>query len=176
MNININNVGLDIEEIMKANGLTKEIVNKRVVWEKIKNIDEMVIEKATLIPAMEQILNEYNNNTHTAYVMDCALCKLFKRVIDGGEDMDTISCTKCPMNVFEGIETSHLCLNRICEPLSCPIDFEEDAKKLTAVKEFYILAIAKVKEMSEEEIQLPFKFLIDIDNEIADKYNIIKGI
>ena len=163
--MNINNIGLNIEDIM----------NKRVMWTKINSIDEVVIDKATLLPAMQQILREYQEKTHTAWVFDCALCKLFKKVVSEPKNIDIISCTKCPMTVFKGIEPNHLCLNRRCEPISCPVNTEEEIIKLKAVKKFYSLAIAKVKEMSNKELNADnvFNFLIDIDNEVAEKYQII---
>jgi hypothetical protein len=147
------------------------INNKKVVWEKIDNTNEIVINKDTLLPAMQQILKEYKTKTHTAWVADCTLCQLFKRVIDMN-----IECTKCPMTVFKGVEPNHLCLNRRCAPVSCPVNTEEELIKLKAVKEFYSLAIAKVKEMSNKELNADnaFNFLIDIDNELGDKYKLVK--
>jgi hypothetical protein len=67
------------------------------------------------------------------------------------------------------------CTCRRCIPIDCQrLKQPKYKNKLKAVVKFYQLAISKVEILTENELnQLQsFAFLIDIDNEIADKYKL----
>ena len=68
------------------------------------------------------------------------------------------------------------CMFRRCRPIDSNPNEDKYRKKerLQAVQEFYERMIEKVQSMSTEELQEKhaFKFLVDLDNEIADKYKL----
>lgn len=127
--------------------------------------------KSELLEAMEAVLAQYKNNTHECN-LTCSLCKLYFTLKN--------SCPNCPMTVFKSYKGSLPCLYRKCEPIHCsPVNqnlSELKKTKLLAVMEFYEKAIERIKLMTYEEVNKAnaFKFLIDIDNEVAQKYQINK--
>jgi hypothetical protein len=128
--------------------------------------------KSEIFEAMEAVLADYKNNTHKCD-LTCPLCKhYFVLTLKG--------CPNCPMAVFRSSKGSLPCLYRKCEPITCsPVNqnlSELKKTKLKAVMEFYEKAIEIVKTMTYKEINKrnAFKFLIDIDNEVAEKHQITK--
>jgi len=128
------------------------------------------IKKGELLKAMQRVLAEYQNNRHYCD-LTCPLCEVYYTHTKG--------CNQCIMKVFYSNKGSLPCLYRKCEPIHCsPINqnlSEQKKIKLQAVMEFYKKAITKVKAMTSKEINKrnAFKFLIEIDNKIAEKYHII---
>ncbi len=115
---------------------------------------------------METVLSEYKEGTHYAAIHCCSLCDLYYKM--------NCNCGVCPMTVFSG-KDKFPCMRRRCIPLDCGWRKEYKYKvKLKAVVEFYQQAIAKVKILTEEELNQSqsFAFLIGIDNEIADKHEL----
>ena len=129
--------------------------------------------KVRVLKAMRTILQEYKAKTHTTKLNECGLCKMFYQdVIDLFPQ-----CTSCPMNVFEGKLSPYPCKHRKCEPIDC---FWESyflgTKKIPAVIEFYEEAIKVVKTLTSRQMNKKdaFKFLINIDNNVAKKYKLCK--
>ncbi len=127
--------------------------------------------KTDLLAAMKNVLQEYRERQHTLKKSDCALCKLYYNV----KDFET--CEPCPMNIFPSDFLEHNlvgCLDRKCRPVNCR-EIDYDSPKLKAVIEFYEQAILKVEDMKERIMNKKdaFKFLIDIDKEIAIKHGFI---
>jgi|ERR1035437_6364276 hypothetical protein len=131
------------------------------------------IKKGELVKAMQQILLEYKNTSHTTRLNECGLCKLFYI-----EDINDIfhECASCPMNIFTGKQI-YPCKSRKCEPIDCKWEsYYLGTKKLPAVIEFYEEAIKVIKTMTSRQMNKAnaFKFLIDIDNNVAKKYKLCK--
>jgi hypothetical protein len=129
------------------------------------------IKKTKLLKAMQTILQEYKEKRHEACVAKCKLCVLYYTNYHQLPD-NTHSCYKCPMIAFK-VDDDLACLHRRCEPVNCNFKITT-LKKLRAVIKFYEKAIEKVELMTKEQLneENAFKFLIDIDNEIADNYKI----
>jgi hypothetical protein len=123
--------------------------------------------KAELLTAMKTILQEYEKRTHETTCTSCELCKLYQKNYRSYH-----TCCKCPMYIFRNFG-EFPCSGRRCKPLSVYCQNKMPVR-LKAVIEFYEKAIEKVKSMTEEELSKKnvFKFLLDIDNEIADKYEL----
>lgn len=121
--------------------------------------------KTRLLPIMQKILAEYRENKHRC-TMNCPLCSEY---IDGWTD-----CSECPMHVFSPEETNLNCLKRRCIPVDCEDKVYKGHIKLQAVQEFYEKAIEVVETLSYDELNKAnaFRFLLDIDNEVADKYGL----
>ena len=135
---------------------------------------KILIKKRELLKAMKQILSEYKETKHTTKLNECGLCKMFY------QDVNDLfpQCTSCPMNVFEREQLSpYPCKHRKCEPIDC---FWESyflgTKKIPAVIEFYEEAIKVVKTLTSRQMNKKdaFKFLINIDNNVAKKYKLCK--
>ncbi len=133
------------------------------------------MKKTVLLEAMQTILQEYKDKTHWVSNERCSLCKLF---YNDNEMNDKKECGKCPMTTFK-ININYGCMLRKCHPydfrcykIEC--NFIIDEPQYQAVMEFYIIAIQKIRLMTYKKINKAnaFKFLIDIDNEIADKYGL----
>jgi len=129
------------------------------------------IKKRELLKAMKQILLEYKNTSHTTRLNECGLCKMFY------QDADDLfpQCTACPMNVFEGKLSPYPCKHRKCEPIDCKWEsYYLGTKKIPAVIEFYEEVIKVVKTMTSRQMNKAnaFKFLINIDINIAKKYKL----
>jgi hypothetical protein len=127
------------------------------------------IKKSELLPAMKKILQEYKNVSHKKRVTSCKLCKLYY-VCYG-------NCSICPMTVFNITGYSQFyCTNRQCRPVDCEIFYHKGITypEIERVIKFYKKAIERVESMTEEQLnkENAFKFLIDIDKEVAEKYSI----
>ena len=70
------------------------------------------------------------------------------------------------------LNTFYPCTKRKCKPFSCGHN-PKNSIKYSKVIEFYEKAIEKVKSMTSKQLNKKdaFKFLIEIDNEVADKYS-----
>jgi hypothetical protein len=126
------------------------------------------MDKTELLQAMKKILKEYKKLTHSTTLSECSLCQLYYvRLSSNG-------CASCPMNVFFVDQHSLSCLNRRCAPINCDYSTSINDIKIKAVIEFYVKAIAKVAFMKNKELNEKdaFKFLINIDNKAADKYEL----
>jgi hypothetical protein len=66
------------------------------------------------------------------------------------------------------------CMNRRCEPVDCSRSFEDD--RWHAVIEFYENAIEQINSKTNDELkgELAFEFLIEIDERVANHYNLPK--
>jgi rubredoxin len=135
----------------------------------------MKTKKSDLLEAMQTVLQEYKDKTHWVSCYKCSLCILF---YDDMKNEDK-ECGKCPMTTFK-ISFNFGCVQRKCHPYDFRSYNSEknniiDYQRYQAVMEFYEKVIEKVKLMTYKEINKAgsFKFLIDIDNEIAEKYQII---
>jgi hypothetical protein len=128
--------------------------------------------KDELLETMTTTLKEYEERTHTTTLTSCQLCVLYHQ---------TQSCSSCPMYVFFDSQ-GHIypCMNRKCRPVACISDWHASVKsndiRLKAVIQFYKLAIKHVKTLTDDDFKgsNPFNFLVDIDNEIADKLTLPK--
>ncbi len=129
------------------------------------------IKKRELLKAMEQILREYKNTSHTTRLTECGLCKLYyMEVVVRAEQ-----CKLCPMSVFGRAWSQYPCKNRKCEPVDCTWEISYlGTKKLPVVIEFYEEAISVVKTMTSRQMNKKdaFKFLLNIDNWIAIKHKL----
>src|ERR1035437_2496053 len=126
------------------------------------------MDKTELLQAMKKILKEYKNVKHSTTLSECSLCQLYYvRLSFNG-------CRSCPMNIFFEDDNVFPCLNRRCAPVNCDYSTSINNIKIKAVIEFYKKAIAKVAFMKNKELNEKdaFKFLIDIDNKAADKYEL----
>jgi hypothetical protein len=126
--------------------------------------------KPEVLQAFRQILQEYKDKTHNSKISDCSLCRIY----DGYH-----LCTGCPMLVFENKMCVHTnCMMRRCRPVNC-YDSREIAnpEMLAAVVEFYELAVERLKGMKQEELDRlgAFGFLVDLDNEVADRHGLKMG-
>lgn len=122
--------------------------------------------KTALLLAMQKVLADYRENKHRC-TMDCPICKLY--------NASWLDCHECPMCIFNPKDDYNLaCLKRRCIPVDCEDRVHNKQIKLPAVIEFYEKAIAKVETMTYAELNKAkaFQFLIDIDNEVADKYSL----
>jgi hypothetical protein len=124
------------------------------------------IKKTELLKEMRTVLKEYKNKTHVVLTNSCALCLLYY-------DRHTIfsTCSICPMYIFDKNDID--CMLRKCAPVYC-YPHMKMPKRLSAVIEFYEESIKVIKSMTEEQLNVKdaFKFLIDIDNEVAKKYKL----
>ena len=140
-----------------------------------------VSKKSKLLVAMYAILKEYKNKTHKTSVSVCSLCDLFydETLNLYDDDGKVNTCNKCPMFVFFNPDSNNPlpCLNRKCEPVNCYLRKNENGKysketvtELKRVIKFYESAINKIETMSDRQVrESSFKFLIKIDNNIAEK-------
>ncbi len=129
------------------------------------------IVKADLLIAMEKTLQEYKDKKHFINVSDCFLCHIFHEYKYWNDKSGLHTCQDCPMYIFK-LHHIYPCMDRRCEPIDCL--GEKSLLKLRVVKEYYKRIIAKVNEISEEDLnkENAFQFLMDIDNEIADKHKV----
>lgn len=155
------------------------------------------ISKIEVLSAMRQILDEYRNEIHLTRRDTCHLCILYNP-IRFSHRIDSSNCICCPMHVFANSNTGNYgCMLRKCAPVAFS-DLVQDEfcyysynnlnysynnlntgkTRLAAVIEFYQKVIAAIEKMSYRELNKKdgFKFLVDIDNEVARKYSLKKHI
>ena len=135
-----------------------------------EQIEFHIVVKSQLLKLMKETLKEYEENEHSLCRDLCSLCNayLIDKYAWGAEN-----CGSCPMRVFEGLGGSSVpCMNRKCYPIDCNDKYTED--ELDAVVEFYKQAIKAVKTMTAEQVKEEgaFKFLIEIDKEVAKQFDI----
>jgi hypothetical protein len=131
-----------------------------------------MIKKSPLIRAMKEVASEYNDNSHRLSMYKCAMCLTYR-------DNDAYNCGCCPMRM-----AFKACGRRQCMPVECYTassnhkTSKEHLNQLEAVREFYYKTIARVRRMTVKELNAPqaFKFMVKIDQEIADKYGIMREI
>jgi hypothetical protein len=123
-------------------------------------------QKARLLSAMKKTLQEYKEKKHSTSLGSCRLCWIYRR--------GYYSCNDCPMSIFKDNMGIFPCMNRRCIPINCYDGAYKKNIKLQAVQEFYEKAIPIVQEMTDEQLNNSnaFHFLLDIDNEVADKYGL----
>jgi hypothetical protein len=122
-------------------------------------------QKVRLLSAMHKTLQEYREKKHSTNLGSCRLCWIYRR--------GYYSCTDCPMSVFKDNVGQFPCMNRRCIPVNCYDGAYKKNIKLQAVQEFYEKAIPIVQEMTDEQLDgKKFQFLLDIDDEVADKYGL----
>lgn len=95
------------------------------------------------------------------------------------------------MHVFANSDTGNYgCMLRKCAPVAfsnlvqdefCYYSYNNlntGKTRLAAVIEFYQKVIAAIEKMSYRELNKKdsFKFLVDIDNEVAEKYNLVRTV
>lgn len=129
-----------------------------------------VSRKDLVLKTMRLVHKQYLNNVHTNEMSKCALCREFRT--------DTYHCcSACPMDLFE--ERSYVpCMSRRCYPIDCNAVFTgDDIKRLKRVIKFYEQAIARIESMSPDEVlKTNYEFLITLDNEIAESFNIPENL
>ena len=127
----------------------------------------MKIIKKQLIEACKQVLREYVDNTHVAINDSCVLCQTYRE-----GDWHNGGCGDCLMEVFDSGSQGG-CLRRKCTPIDSR-DFFKRSKETKAVIEFYKLLIGRLETMTAKEMNKPnaFKFLIELDNQVANKYEL----
>lgn len=133
--------------------------------------------KDKILTAMQAILLEYKEKTHEASVMSCQLCRLFYTMEDSYmKESNYHTCHKCPMFVFNQ-NTDISCIMRKCNPVYCN-EGQRNTKRLKKVTEFYERIIAVVQNLSNDEVCKPraWKFMIEIDNEVNEKYKLVKKL
>ena len=122
--------------------------------------------KEILLDAMRIILQEYKAQTHINRMDKCSLCIKFRN------DEIVDSCKKCPMNLFD-LDSIVPCMQRKCYPIDCKSmnNSELDGLRLKCVIQFYEQVISKIESMTNAEfLKTDFSFLIEIDNEVYDKF------
>lgn len=127
---------------------------------------EKKIIKRDLLAAMQNIRNEYLNNEHCVVVYRCHLCKLY---------FSHWHCDDCPMNIFNPKNKNvYSCMQRRCVPFDSHDKVYKKKEKTAAVIEFYDKAIEVVKTKTTAQLNRKnaFQFLVDIDNEVADKHGL----
>ena len=100
----------------------------------------------------------------------CAMCRLYRDMYEG-------DCGSCPMR-----KAFIACGRRLCSPLECidsngrRIGNKNHHNHLEATKEFYYKVIARVRRMTVSELNEcnGFRFMIDIDRSVGEKYGIKK--
>ena len=126
-----------------------------------------MIKKSPLVKALMQVLSEYKANTHNLEMRNCAICNLYRKYY--GYD-----CGNCPF-----AQVFHRCGSRMCAPVNCKVHASTKRSKaynqrLLAVQEFYVKVLSRVRRMTVSELNTrgAFDFMIKIDQEVSQKYNL----
>ena len=134
--------------------------------------------KDQILKAMRIILMEYTERIHEANIDLCQLCVLFFTAEDKYmKEKNYHTCHKCPMFVFHKNDDEYSCMERKCKPINCR-EGQRPTKGLEKATEFYERVIAVVENMTNDEVCKPrtWKFLVEIDNEVYEKYKVVKKV
>lgn len=150
--------------------------------------------KKEVLAAMNEVLSQYLNKTHSLQYSSCPLCEKYNNL------KSFRKCQGCPMNVFRNSVNEIGCLSRKCAPvdfvrpfttkycdkyLGLQLNINEHhiassngMTRLAAVIEFYRRAIAAIENTPSKHLNFSsdFVFLINIDNEVAEKYNLVRTV